>query len=81
MPAARSTLASPTRSSLRHSVKKRGRSRFSRLLSVVTDLVQAIAVGVSALVYVASMRFLLALALGTAVLLSENWVMSMMVRF
>ena len=43
--------------------------------------VQAIAVAVSALVYVASMRFLLALALGTAVLLSETWIMSMMVRF
>jgi uncharacterized membrane protein len=40
--------------------------------------VQTIAVVVSALVYLASMRFLLALALGTAVLLSERRIMSMM---
>lgn len=37
-------------------------------------LVQSVAILVSALVYIASSRFLLALALGTAVLVSETWV-------
>ena len=41
--------------------------------------VQTIAVLVSALVYLATRWFLLALALGTGVLLSERWIMSMAV--
>ena len=39
---------------------------------------QSIAVAATALVYLASLRFLLALAFGTAVLLSEKWIMAMM---
>lgn len=39
-------------------------------------LVQSIAILVSSLVYLASLRFLLALALGTVVLLSEQWVLA-----
>jgi branched-subunit amino acid transport protein len=41
---------------------------------VAMTLVQTIAVVVSALVYLASTRFLLALAFGTAVLLCERWI-------
>jgi uncharacterized membrane protein len=37
--------------------------------------VQAIAVAASTLVYFASLRFLLALAAGTAVLLCERWIL------
>lgn len=40
--------------------------------------VQAIAVTVSAVVFLTSSRFLLALALGTAVLLSERWIVAAM---
>ncbi|MDX2290148.1 MAG: AzlD domain-containing protein [Hyphomicrobiaceae bacterium] len=47
-------------------------------LAVMT-LVQAIAILVSCAVFLASTRFLLALALGTAVLLSERWIMAVMV--
>ena len=42
-------------------------------------LVQSIALFVSAAVHLATSRFLLALALGTTVLLSQGWIMSMMV--
>ena len=42
-------------------------------------LVQAIAILVSGVVFLASTRFLLALALGTAVLMSERWIMAVMV--
>lgn len=48
------------------------------LLAVMTP-VQAIAVSVTALVFLVSTRFLLALALGTAVLLSERWIMAVVV--
>ncbi|MBX9651143.1 MAG: AzlD domain-containing protein [Xanthobacteraceae bacterium] len=42
-------------------------------------LVQSIALLVSAAVHLATSRFLLALALGTAVLLSQRWIVSMTV--
>ena len=42
-------------------------------------LTQSIALLVSAAVHLATSRFLLSLALGTAVLLCQSWIMSMMV--
>ena len=42
---------------------------------VTMTVIQAVAVVVSAVVFLSSRRFLLALALGTAVLLSERWIL------
>lgn len=43
-------------------------------LLVAMTLVQSIAVAISALAFLATSRFLLALALGTTVLLCEKWI-------
>ncbi|GGC70743.1 hypothetical protein GCM10011504_55650 [Siccirubricoccus deserti] len=45
---------------------------------VAMTVVQCVALVVSALVFLASRRFLLALASGTAVLLSERWIIAIL---
>ena len=45
---------------------------------VAMTVIQAVALGVSGLIFLASKRFLLALVFGTAVLLCERWVIALL---